>query len=277
VHDLIPRIFPNYLNNSRKRIYQDFVEKAIKKATKIITVSHHSEKDLINFLKIGAEKISVVYNDVDPIYKKEVTAEESKRVLKKYKIKKGYIYNGGGFEIRKNTETVLRAYWHLVVGNTSAKILKIPHLVISGKLVPELAPLAFDGEKLVKELGIENLVHFIGFAEQKDMPALYANAAMFVYPSFYEGFGLPILEAMSQGTPTIASKKTSLPEVGADSVLYCDASDYKDLAMVMKNILKNDHLKIALSLKGKERSKRFSWDVFATKTLNIISMMLKEK
>ncbi|MFA6550837.1 MAG: glycosyltransferase, partial [Candidatus Gracilibacteria bacterium] len=110
VHDIIPKLFPQYLNNWRKKIYQKLTEEAIKKTDKIIAISHRTEKDLIRHLGIDAKKITVSYIDVAEIYKKEVSEEESARVLKKYNLEAGYIYNGGGLEVRKNVEGVMRAY-----------------------------------------------------------------------------------------------------------------------------------------------------------------------
>lgn len=270
VHDIIPKLFPQYLNNWRKKLYQVLSERAIRKADRIITVSHRTEKDLINHLGIKPDKISVAHIDVDEIYKKEISQEENKRVLEKYNLQPGYIYTGGGLEVRKNTESVLRAYKILFEAYGHASWL--PKLVVSGKLMPQLAPLVTDVEALVEGLGLEKEVKVLGFVAQEDCPALYRNATVFVRPSFYEGFGLPELEAMSQGTPVITSKTSSLPEVGSDSVLYCDPNDVDDLAMVMKNLLTNNHLQAALSLKGSERSKHFSWEKFVEKTLNMISV-----
>ena len=269
VHDIIPKLFPEYLSNLRKYIYQWLTEGAIKKADKLIAVSHRTEKDLVQHLGIDAGKITVSYIDVDPIYKNLISNEDSQKVLEKYHLEKGYIYNGGGLDIRKNTKNVLGAYKILLDESKSEN--KIPKLVISGKLMPQLSPLVCDAQKLVKELDLEKQVVLLDYVPQQDLPALYRNAALFVYPSFYEGFGLPVLEAMSQGVPVITSKTSSLPEVGSDSVLYCNPEDVHDLAMVMKNVLNNNHLQIALSLKGKERSAHFSWEKFTQKLLNIIS------
>ena len=268
VHDLIPRLFPEYLNNWRKKIYQRFSERAIKKAARIIAVSRRTEKDLIQHLGIAPSKITVAYIDVDEIFKQPVEADKNIAVLKKYGLKPGYIYNGGGLEVRKNTEGVMRAY--KILRDNYASMLDIPPLVISGKMMPELAPLIADVEKLVEALDLKEHVKLLGFAQQEDLPALYANAAMFVFPSHYEGFGLPVLEAMNIGTPVITSRTSSLPEVGGDSVLYCKPDEIDDLAMVMRNVLKNENLRQTLSAKGKERAKKFSWEHFVKKVLNII-------
>jgi len=271
VHDIIPKLFPEYLNNSRKKKYWSLVEKAIQSTDKIIANSHRTEKDLVQHLSINPTKITVSYLDVDEIYKTAASKVKSQKVLKKYKLKPGYIYNGGGLEVRKNAEGVIRAYKHLLDKNKTLHFVReMPQLVISGRLLPQLAPLVTDVEKLIKELNLTKHVRILGFVPQENLPAIYANALMFVYPSRYEGFGIPALEAMNQGTPTIIAKTSSLPEVGGDSVLYCNPEDTKDIAMVMKNVMLNKNLRATLSRRGQERAKIFSWKKFTEKFLNTI-------
>jgi len=113
----------------------------------------------------------------------------------------------------------------------------------------------------------------LGEVPQKDLPALFSHAIVFAYPSFYEGFGMQILEAMNVGTPAITSKVSSLPEVGGDSVLYCNPDEISDIAMVLKNILTNYDLREQLKTRGQERAKQFSWEKFSEKILNIIEEM----
>lgn len=267
VHDIIPKLFPEYLNNFRKKTYWKLTERAIKKARRIICVSHRTEKDLVEKLKVDPFKVAVAYIDIDPLYRKEVKVEESEKVLEKYGLTAGYIYNGGGLEIRKNAEGVLRAYRALLENYSS--MMKIPPLVVSGKMMPDLAPLIADVEKLVEILGIKDKVKLLGFVPQEDLPALYKNASVFLYPSFYEGFGIPVLEAMSQGTPVVTSKTSSLPEVGGDAVLYCRPDEIDDLAMVTKNVLSSQHLHSTLAERGKKRMEKFAWSKFVAKFLNI--------
>lgn len=268
VHDIIPKLFPEYLNNWRKKLYQDLTETAIRKADKIVAISHRTEKDLIQHLNINPHKISVSYIDVADNYKKRVSETESKKILGKYQLTPGYIYFGGGLEMRKNVQSLLAAY--KLLSETYGEKDWLPNLVISGKLMPGLAPLITDVEKLVETLELKGKVKILNFVPQEDCPALYKNAAVFVRPSLYEGFGLPELEAMNQGTPVIAAKTSSVPEVGSDSILYCDPHSKEDIAMVIKNVLTNEHLQASLSLKGRERSKHFSWEKFVQKVANII-------
>lgn len=271
VHDIIPHLFPEYLNNSRKERYYSLTRRAVEKAEKIITISRRSEKDLIQHWHLDPAKITVSQIDVDEIYKKKVSQIESSDILNKYKLKPGYIYNAGGLEKRKNIETLIQAYKDLIERNKHNRFLEsFPQLVISGKLMPDLSPLILDAEKLVNKLNLGSQIKLLGFVPQNDMPALYANASLFAYPSLYEGFGLPVLEAMNQNIPVIASKRSSLPEVGLDSILYFDPKNEKDLMMVMKNVLTNKDLRETLKKRGRERARSFSWNNFVKKFLNIV-------
>ena len=271
VHDIIPELFPEYLNNSRKKHYWKLTRKAIQEADKIMAVSSRTEKDLIQQLEIEPERITVNHIDVDEIYKKNVETRHASSLQEKYGLKEGYILGGGGLEVRKNVEGLIRAYCSLLENNKKTHFAKnIPDLVISGKLMPQLAPLVTDAEKLVKELNLTGHVKLLDFVPQEDLPALYENALMFVYPSFYEGFGLPVLEVMNCGTPVITSKNSSLPEVGKDAVLYCNPEDIEDIAMVIRNVILNEHVREELRRRGKERAQNFSWENFVEKFFNIV-------
>ena len=272
VHDIIPKLFPEYLDNLRKKLYWNLTEKGIKSADKIVAVSKRTEKDLIQHLEINESKITTNYIDVDEIYKMGVGADNVLSFLKKYKLKPGYILAGGGYEIRKNIEGVVRAYKMLLERNKKENFLPdFPKLVIYGKILPKKLKLATNIEKLLKELNLTKKVKLLDLVPQKDLPALFSNAKVFVYPSFYEGFGMPVLEAMSAGTPVVTSKISSLPEVGGDSVLYCDPNDISDIAMVMKNVLTKEKLRETLAQRCKERAKQFSWERFTEKIINLIN------
>ena len=265
VHDIVPKLYPAYLDNSRKKYYQKLTEVAIKGTDKILTVSKRTEKDLIQHLDIPADKISVSYIDVDEVYKKRPAGENIAKVLKKYKLKPGYILAGGGMEIRKNVESVIRAYKFI---KDKKFVPDLPPLIIYGRLLPGNS-LALDAEKLVRELNLTKQIKLLGTVPQKDMPAIFSESTMFVYPSHYEGFGMPPLEAMNLGVPTIISKKASLPEVGGDGVLYCQDDDIYDIALVMKNVMTNRDLRENLKVRAKMQTEKFSWDRFVEKFLNI--------
>jgi len=278
VHDLIWEIFPEYVNNSRKKLYWNLVKKAIQKAEKIIAISCHTEKDLIKYLALNPALITVSYLDVDEIYKKEVSVEVNSKMLQKYHLKPGYIYAGGGLDKRKNIEKLIQAYKQLLEKNKASLLVEdFPQLVISGKLMPELSPLVTDVEKIIKEENLTKHVKLLDFVQQKYLPALYKNASVFVYPTLYEGFGLPVLEAMNQGTPVITGKNSSLPEVGWDGVLYCDSSDERELGQVIKNVLINKDLRETLARRGKEHAAYFSFEKFVEKFLNIAKEIVEKR
>jgi len=257
VHDIVPKLFPEYLNNFRKKFYWKLTEKAIKKSDKIIAMSEHTKKDLIDYLHIPKNKIEVCYEDVDNLYKREISEEESSHVLEKYDLNSGYIYNAGGLDKRKNIEKLLKAYGILIKRDNN-----VPDLVISGKLMPKMAPLITDAKKIVKELGLEDKVVLLDFVPQEDMPALYKNSIIFIYPSIYEGFGLPILEAMNCGIPVLTSGISSIPEVRGEAVRYFDPESPRNMAENIEEVLNSEDLQKELSKKGIERAKKFSWDNF---------------
>ncbi|NCU42050.1 MAG: glycosyltransferase, partial [Candidatus Moranbacteria bacterium] len=136
-----------------------------------------------------------------------------------------------------------------------------PDFVISGTLLPHLKPLVIDIEALVRDFDLKKRVHIVGNIPQNDLPVFYSEAFCFVFPSLYEGFGMPVLEAMRSGTPVITTKKTSLSEVGGDAVFYCDGTK-NDILRAMKEIIHNKHMRENLSRKGIERAKLFSWKRF---------------
>lgn len=256
VHDIIPEIFPEYVNNMRKKHYWRQVRKGIYSAQSIIAVSEHTKSDLESRLNVKAAKISVAPIAVDPIFSQELADGERERVMQKYGIEPHrYIY-AAGLEMRKNIDRTMRAYALL-----RQRDLIVPDLVISGTLMPHLAPLIIDVQKLAQELDIAEHVKAIGFVEQKDLPALYACATMFIFPSLYEGFGMPVLEAMHMGTPVITTRDTSIPEVGGEAVVYVGHDDH-ELCDAMGELLCNHDRRTHLRDQGIARARSFSWDDF---------------
>lgn len=272
VHDIIPEVCPEYRETSRKKHYWNFVKRGIRRASHIVTVSKYSEKDIVKHLHRDPKTITIAPIDVDPIFSQMASRERASTVLRHYAIDRTYFFLTGGLEKRKNAKNVLLAYKKL--RDTSDDSQELPLLVISGALLPHLAPLITDVEKLVKQYNLTQYVRILGSVPMHDLPVLYQEALCVIFVSYYEGFGMPVLEGMRSGTPIITTKKTSLPEVGGDAVLYCDGS-IEGIEKALKEILENELLRKELVRRGCERAKLFSWDRFITKLFSHIPYKVK--
>ncbi len=280
VHDTIPEIFPEYLNNSRKKIYYKLVKKATQKADEIVTVSKNSKKDVEKFYGIPKEKISVAHNDCDQIFKKEIEEEEIESVLEKHDLRENdYIIYVGGFDKRKNVDGLIRAYGKFWQKNEKDKIPS-PTLAIVGEFHPHLVPLMIDIPGEIKKVQEKyevpkSAIKELGFVDQVDLPALYKAAKFFCFPSFYEGFGNMPLEAMNMGVPVITSNNSSLPEVvGKNTALLIeDPSNTDEIVEAMHALSKDEELRKKLVAAGKRRAKNFSWN----KQINVILKSINQK
>jgi glycosyltransferase involved in cell wall biosynthesis len=260
VHDIIPRFFPEYLRTWTRRLHFRAVERGIARADRLVALSEYTKETIVSQLGIALEKIVVAPIGLSPTFDMVCTDDRMIAVLKRYDLERGYIYHGGGLEIRKNAEGVLRAYATLRRENQEK--MEIPKLVISGKIYAKSNPLATDVVGLVAELGLQECVRLLGFVPEEDLPALYRGALFFVYPSSYEGFGLPPLEAMSQGTPVIVSNTSSLPEVCGDAAVYVDLGHEGSLERGMRLLLIDMSRRSDLSARGMVQVKKFSWVPF---------------
>ncbi|MCX6762321.1 MAG: glycosyltransferase family 1 protein [Candidatus Moranbacteria bacterium] len=258
VHDLIPKIFPDYLDNWRKKFYFFLTQKAIQHADGIITVSEWSKKDIHKYLKISRDKIRTAYPSVGKEFFEPSTSGDDNKILEKYGVFGRYIFYISGFDFRKNIPGLLDAYDKLMKNYEINDIT----LVLGGEDKSQFSKLFTNIKAEIKKLDIEEKVRIIGFVRQEDLPALYRNCELYILPSFYEGFGLMPLEAMASGAPTAVSKTSSLPEVGGDAVLYFNPHDTDEMARVMGKVLRNNKLRLRLAEKGKDRAKKFNWESF---------------
>lgn len=262
VHDLIPRLFPEYQGNIRQRLHWRAVERAILRADSIIAVSESTKHDLVEF-GVAHESITVASPDTAPVFHRDLSPEEENRVMATYKLVPGYIYHGGGLEIRKNTEGLLRAYAMLASKEKQGVLgAALPPLVISGKIFAENNVLATPVKRLVRELGLTGHVRLLDFVPETDLPALYKNALFFVYPSLYEGFGLPVLEALSMSVPVLTSDVSSLPEVAGNAALYIDPQEVDSIASGLERLLLDAPLRHSLSEAAAQERRRFDWKTF---------------
>ena len=259
IHDIIPSKIPNTVSESYLKIYNENILKIIEKSNLIITVSKFSKEDMIKTFSIKKDKIHITYLSHSEIYK-PLNKDFCKNFLKsKYKIDFKYILYVGSFSPRKNILRLIRAFSKICCENNEVNLIIVG---IKG------ASYEIYLKECIK-LKITNRVFFTGFVKTSDLPYFYNNALCFVYPSFYEGFGLPPLEAMACKTPVITSNLTSMPEILKDSPLYVNPYNTDDIYSKLNLILNDDNLRNSLITKGFNHSKNFSWKNTSLNTLNI--------
>ncbi len=269
VHDLVPKRFPEYLRNIRQRFHYQAILRGIMGATRLFTPSQATKHDIESFLGIPRVKIAAVPLGVVRAFHEPIAPLVREAVLARFELKPGYLYHGGGLELRKNTALLLRAYAKVIHSSESALL---PPLVISGTLHAEDNPLATPVRTLVKELGLEGRVRLLGWVPDADLPALYQGALAFVYPSRYEGFGLPVLEAFASGTPVISTAAGSLAELAGDAALIIAPDDLDGLAAALLSVATDPSLRDRLRNAGKARAAQYDWSRF---TSSVVSGLLQ--
>jgi glycosyltransferase involved in cell wall biosynthesis len=263
IHDLIYYLFPDACPGRAAHLYARFMFRAVPRlAKRIITDSEYTKNDIVRHLGIKPEKISVVHLAIDPIYRPVEDARRLEAARKKYGITGEYVFYAGTHQPRKNLVRLVKAFSRLKT--------KDHLLVITGKK-EERRREVYD---TVERLGLSERVVFTGMVPEEDLPELYSMADLFVFPSLYEGFGLPPLEAMACGTPVVTSEATSLPEVVGDAALIADPLDVDSIALCMERVLSNASFAGELREKGFSRVKRFSWLKTAEKTLDVYNEVL---
>lgn len=267
LHDVIPLKMPETVSHQYLKIFNSEMPKIIPLCDGIITVSEYSKEDIIKAFNFPREKIFVTYLASEPIYK-PMDKKLSKAIIKKhYGISSDFILYIGGYSPRKNILGLIEAFSIL-----KTKFHRDIKLVISGNKGISYSIY----KKRVEELRIEDNVIFTGFISMKHIPYLYNASSLFVYPSFYEGFGLPPIEAMACGVPVIASKASSIPEILQDSALLIDPHNIDILCSKMHAVLMNKCLQNALISKGLKRTSQLSWNKTAEKTLNAYKKIIKK-
>lgn len=259
IYDMSFFAYPEFHTKGTQR-FKNKVLKYYNSASKIITISNFSKREILKYIDIPEKKIEVIYPGVDIQNQKLELREDY--ILKKYSLSKGYILYVGTIEPRKNLEGLIKAYKLLL---SDDKYKNKYDLVIVGKLGWKYETFF----KTLENSGLQDKVKLLGYIPDEELPAIYKHASLFVYPSIYEGFGLPVLEAMAYGTPVITSNVSSLPEVAGDAALLINPHNYKEIRDGIADILSTEQLKSQLIARGKERVKRFSWTKTAEKTLEI--------
>jgi glycosyltransferase involved in cell wall biosynthesis len=265
VHDLAFLLYPHFLTRESARYY-GHIDQAVRWTDHIIAVSESTKQDTVRHLGVAEDKITVVYEAANPIFRPLDRAEAREKVRNRHGVDGPFVLFVSTIEPRKNVPTLLRAMWQL-----GERYKEDVHLVLAGGK----GWLYEDAFAVVDELGLDDRVHFVGRVSSEDLLYLYNAAEMLAHPAFYEGFGLPPLEAMACGLPVIVSAVASLPEVVGDAGLLVDPHDADELTVAIHRVLNEPDLAAEMRDKGIRQAARFSWERAARETLSIYQRVME--
>ncbi|RYY08371.1 MAG: glycosyltransferase family 1 protein [Sphingobacteriaceae bacterium] len=255
IHDMTTFIKPEWFSKLFSQYYRIILPIIARNSLKIITVSENSRSDITKILEVPAHKVVVLYNSISEIFYKNKSS--SNNLINKFKIEKNnFILAVSSLDPRKNFKRLIKAYYlidqamPLVIVGTTGK--------------------AFANDNLKHVVNNINEVIFTGYVNDEELAELYSFARCFIYPSLYEGFGVPPLEAMACGCSTIVSNGSSLPEVCGDASLYIDPLSIPSINNALLNLINNENLRKELVAKGREQVKRYSWKQTTQKLLETI-------
>ena len=261
IHDLIFIRYPENYSLFDRKIYTQKVKYACKNADVIIAISEQTKRDLIEFLTVDEEKIKVVYQTCSSIFDTELDFRVQNLVKKKYNLPSKFMLSVGTIEKRKNLELVIRAM--------SKMHTDIP-LVVVGKKTKYIAEI----EKEVEKYNLKKKVIFLDEIEFIELPELYQSASLFLYPSVFEGFGIPVLEAIYSKTPVIAATGSCLEEAGGPDSIYVDPANYIDLAVQIDKVLGDENLQTEMKENGYKYAKNFSLEKQAKEMMEIYKSLV---
>jgi glycosyltransferase involved in cell wall biosynthesis len=253
----------------KMRLWQHiFVANAVRIADAIITISESTKRDILRLFRYDGARIHVTPLSVDQTFHPDYEKSETMRVRNRYSLPKQFILYVGTIEPRKNVSGIAKAYSSL-----SSDLRKKYPLIIAGSK-------GWYAESIlneIKALRIPDDIRLTGFVDDLDLPILMSMAEVFVFPSLYEGFGYPVLEAMASGVPVITSTSSSLPEVIGDAGIMVDPVDTRAISEGMVRILRDPRFRASLRAKGLKRAKQFTWEKTARRTLQVFESVYSEK
>jgi glycosyltransferase involved in cell wall biosynthesis len=261
IHDIIHLLYPQFLPNRAAHFYARFmIRRALSRADRIITVSYNSKRDLADYFAVPASRIEVIYNGVSPRFRPDVPVEEQARVARKYGLRSPYLLFLGGEKPHKNLQGVVRAFAEAL------RKAPLPHvLALAGP--PPRSPARL--EALIAALDLTDRVLRPGLVEEDDLAGLLAGADVLLYPTLYEGFGLPVVEAMACGTPVLTSSTSALQEIAGGYAYLVDPMDLDAIARGIVALTTDEKLRSDFRALGRKRALDFSWDKAAEKTLEV--------
>jgi glycosyltransferase involved in cell wall biosynthesis len=261
IHDAIPLLFPEYRSSRAMRALLAAASRNIRHASLVLAPSYAAAGDIANLLPVPIDRIRVTYEAADSRYRPLSDPTLGAEVLSRLGIRDRYVFNIGGLDVRKNIPLLLAAF-----AIVKSRVEPPVRLVIGGAPHSGNSTVYPPIEPEIRRLGLERDVILTGFVSEDEKLALYQHAALYVTPSLYEGFGLTALEAMSCGVPTIATRRSSFPEVVGHGGLLVEP-EVEALASLMQLVLANPEMAADLRARGIERAATFSWERTASETI----------
>jgi len=256
LHDLIFLRYPQFYNALDRAIYTRKFRYACRHADRIVAVSECTKRDIVSFFGVNPDKISVIYQGCDASFARALPLETKRQVCRKYQLPDTFVLNVGTIESRKNLMLAVKAL---------IRLDPAVHLVAVGRQTAY----ANEVKKYAVAHGLEHRLHFLSDIPFSDLPAVYQSAAVFVYPSFFEGFGIPVIEALHSGTPVIAATGSCLEEAGGVHSLYVDPNDGEQLANRIQNVLSDSNLRTKMITEGQKYVARFDDKLLAGQMMNL--------
>jgi glycosyltransferase involved in cell wall biosynthesis len=267
IHDCIHLRFPQYLPNRFAASYaRTVMGMAARRARRVLTVSLASKQDILHYLGIPAEKVEVIYNALDSRLAATPTDEDMAYVRERFQLTAPFILYAGNIKPHKNVDRLIEAYSIL-----RRRGITTPKLLIIGDEISKYPNL----RRLVHRFQLHPYVRFFGFVPEATLAALYRLASVFVFPSLYEGFGLPPLEAMAARTPVVTSNVSSLPEVVGDAAVLIDPMDAGAIADAIARVLSDERLRDELVRRGQDRVTAFSWERSVARIREVYAEMVR--
>jgi glycosyltransferase involved in cell wall biosynthesis len=262
IHDLSFEHLPQTFKWRSRKQLRITVRRTARQASQVIALSEHGRNDIVDTYHVSPERISVIPLSAGDQFRPIRNEDELQRVRQTYGINGEYMLSVGAIQPRKNLSRLVAAYARL---RHARPEVKLPKLVLAGKC----AWLYDETLRTIEELQLSDSIILTGYVPESDLPALYSGAICFIYPSYFEGFGLPPLEAMQCGVPVIVGDRTSLPEVVGDAAILVDPFDVDALAAAIESVLRDSDLRTELGVKGLGRAKLFNWRETARQTLAV--------
>ena len=268
IHDIISILFPKSIPFASRMFYSKWMPISYRKASQIITISESTKRDIVKNLGIDKDKITVIPLAVDKRFGDKVSDAEVKRSKKKYKLPEKYILHIGTLEPRKNLGFLIESFSEVIKDKKFDDL----YLVITGK-----KGWYYEGLfEIVRKLNLQDRIILTGYFDEKDKPALYRGATVFAFPSLYEGFGLPSLEAMASGVPVVSSNTSSMPEVIGKAGILIPPEDRAAWVKNIKKVVLDTSLQNKMKQANKEQVKKFSWEKTARKTIEVYEKAFRE-